>query len=231
MLRGVGALASFAPLIAAVTGAVYLLRASGLMQASMQGVARGLARLGIPPETAYVLAAAAGCNVPAAAEAGREARPRVSLLASIPFIPCSARLILIAAFAHAFFQSFGAKIAAALTAYAAGVAAALLTLLVVSRLLGEREELIPPAYPGYLMVPGARELAGALNEALKAMARRLAGPLAVAAAALWAMEELGAGELLGGVVGSLVFSAIGVAEGEAASVLGPLRSTVSQRRR
>lgn len=100
VLKGVGVVASFTPLVLITLMIMAAIEDSGLgplMAASVHGL---FARFGLSGRAVYPLFISLGCNVPGvmASRAALDEAERLSIIAGVSFIPCSARLVVLLAF-------------------------------------------------------------------------------------------------------------------------------------
>ncbi len=105
VLAGIGAVLSFVPYMALFFAAISALESSGYMaRASLLGD-RFMQAVGLHGRSLFPLVSAFGCNVPAlsATKAMESQRDRFVTCLVIPFVPCNARLGVMAIMAGAFF--------------------------------------------------------------------------------------------------------------------------------
>ncbi len=234
VLDGVGLVASFIPLIAALVALMSLLDDSGLLTRMAVSFHPLFKRFGLTGRSLYPLVTGLGCNVPAVMLT-RTLSPEEKLRAifAIPFIPCSARLVIITAFAYAFFTGPLERALAATGIYAIAIAVALLSARLVAwiqgRRLGVEEE--PELVMELPLVhkPSPRVVWWATRDALAAFLRKMAGPILLGAVVIWALLNYGPGgaaEDYSQSYGAMIGRAIGVIleplgiGGDAASILG-----------
>lgn len=137
--------ASFLPLIFTALLVLSFLEDSGLGPYAAASLHRMLQKLGVSGRAVYPMLIGLGCNVPAvmSVRAVPEEAERKQLYAAVPFIPCQARLVVLLAFASAYFT--GAPLLAVgafLLVYGAELALFALTSRTLRRLSGVEE---PPA--------------------------------------------------------------------------------------
>jgi len=142
VLPGLALVASFLPLIFTAILALAFLEDSGVGPYAAVALHRALQRFGLSGRSLYPMLIGLGCNVPAvmSVRAAPEEAERRQLYASVPFIPCQARLVVLLAFISAYFGGSPALAAAALlAAYLASLALFALTSWAARRLQGLRE--------------------------------------------------------------------------------------------
>lgn len=142
VIPGVGSVLSFLPLIMTVYALLGALEDSGLGVRIALSFNNFFRRFGLTGRSLFPITLAFGCNVPAALSTRslEDRSERISLLYSIAFIPCQARLVIIMAFVSLFFNSPLLAASAFLSIYMISILVALLTALAIRRLvLKERE--------------------------------------------------------------------------------------------
>jgi ferrous iron transport protein B len=160
LLGGLALVLSFLPLILTALLVLAFLEDSGVGPYAAASLHRLFQRVGLSGRAAYPLLVALGCNVPAvmASRTAPEEAERRQLMAAMPFVPCQARLVVLLAFASAYFADSPLLAAAAfVTAYAIALALFAATSLAVRRVLGagEAPELaleLPPLHKPSLRV-------------------------------------------------------------------------------
>ncbi len=160
VIEGVGAVLSFFPLILMVNIMLAVLEDSGLAPRFAYALHELLARFGLSGRSVFPLMVGFGCNVPAvmASRTALDEAERMQLIATIPFIPCQARLTVLLALASAFFSGAIYQSAAVVSVYVIAILVALALSLAIRRaVFGEREppELlieIPPLHRPSLRV-------------------------------------------------------------------------------
>ncbi|WP_029421433.1 ferrous iron transport protein B [Alicyclobacillus macrosporangiidus] len=126
VFAGVGAVLSFVPYMTLFFAIYQLLQDSGYMARASVLVDRWMQSIGLHGKGFFALVSAYGCNVPAMAATRVMENHRDRLLANlvIPFIPCNARLGVMAVMTAAFFPGTrGAFVMMALLLISAGVVA------------------------------------------------------------------------------------------------------------
>ncbi|MCL6516987.1 ferrous iron transport protein B [Alicyclobacillus sp.] len=126
VFAGVGAVLSFVPYMTIFFAIYQFLQDSGYMARASVLVDRWMQSIGLHGKGFFALVSAYGCNVPAMAATRVMENHRDRLLANlvIPFIPCNARLGVMAVMTAAFFPgSRGAFVMMALLLLSAGVVA------------------------------------------------------------------------------------------------------------
>lgn len=195
-IDGVGLVASFIPLIAALVAFMALLDDSGLLTRIAVSFHPLFSRFGLTGRSLYPLLVGLGCNVPGVMLT-RTLSPeeRVRAIAALPFIPCSARLVVIAAFTYAFMEGVLERALAATGVYAVSIAAGLATARLVARL--QRARLDVEEKPELVMElpmvhrPSLKVVWWATRDALAAFARKMAGPILAGAVLIWALVNYG----------------------------------------
>ena len=127
----------FLPLMTTVFFGLYWLEESGYMTRSAIILDRFLNRLQLPGESLIALVLGFGCNVPgiAATDPCKNKQDKLVVIMMMPFMSCSARLVIFSVFCACFFGNSGSLVLFGL--YALGIAVALLTGLLVRSLGGE----------------------------------------------------------------------------------------------
>ncbi len=110
---GVGAVLSFVPYMAVFFAVYQFLQDTGYMARASLLVDRFMQLIGLHGKGFFALVSAFGCNVPAMAATRVMENPRDRLLANlvIPFIPCNARLGVMAVMTAAFFPGAAGAVA------------------------------------------------------------------------------------------------------------------------
>ncbi len=221
ILLGVGIVASFIPLIALATGFMAALEDSGVLTRIAASFHPALSRFGLSGASVYPLLIAYGCNVPAVYSTRiLPVAEKLRLLAAIPFMICSARLIVLVAFAYAFFPSPIEQALAAASLYMAGTLMALAAAGLADRITGARGGrpslvmLLPP-----MKRPSLKVVYWSVRGSLLHFVKKMGGPITVAAIVIYGLllVEVGGvllGEAIGGVIG-LLFKPLGVDDGVA----------------
>ncbi len=207
VLDGVGLVASFIPLVAALVAAMTLLDDSGLLARVAVSFHPLFRAFGLSGRSLYPLLTGLGCNVPAAMLT-RTLPPeeRIRALAAIPYMPCSARLVVIAAFYYAFFTGTAERALAATGVYVAsmvaGLVAARLVALLQSRCAGveEKPELVMEL--PLVHKPSLKVTWWSTRDAVRAFTRKMAGPILVGSIVIWLLLNVSIGGA-GGIEGSL----------------------------
>lgn len=225
VLDGVGLVAGFIPLVAALVAGMTLLDDSGFLARVAVSFHSLFKAFGLSGRSLYPLLTGLGCNVPAAMLT-RTLPPeeRLRALAAIPYMPCSARLIVIAAFSYAFFTGTIERAIAATGVYIAsmiaGLLAARLVAFIQSRRIGveEKPELIMEL--PLVHKPSLKVTWWATRDAVRAFIKKMSGPILVGSIIVWLLLNVSAGSSgveatlgyrLGSIVGA-IFSPIGLNE-------------------
>lgn len=153
IIAGVGSVLIFLPLILVVFVALAMLEDSGIAPRMAVVFHEGLKRFGLSGKAVYPLVISLGCNVPGvmASRASTDEAEKFSIVFSMPFIPCQARLVVTLAFAYAISDNPLTQAGIVLYTYLIGLAVALITAKLVRRHLvgGKEPELIleiPPIH-------------------------------------------------------------------------------------
>ncbi len=138
---GVGLVISFLPLVAIMMLILGMLEDSGVLTRLAAGFDNVFRRFGVSGKALFPVLVSFGCNVPGVLSTRimENEEERRAVIFALPFIPCSARLTVVLAFAHVFFGSGLEKALVVLIVYAIAITAFLLTL----RLFGYFEGLEP----------------------------------------------------------------------------------------
>ena len=161
VIPGLSLVTSFLPLIFTALLILSFLEDSGIGPYAAASLHRFLQRVGVSGRAIYPMLVSIGCNVPAVLSVRTvpEETERKQLYAAIPFIPCQARLVVLLAFASAFFAGEPFLLAGAVAlAYLISLALFAITSLLVRRAHGAKEppELILELPP--LHLPSLRVL-------------------------------------------------------------------------
>ena len=154
IIRGVGSVLSFFPLVFLLFLALSFLEDSGYMArvaVLMEGIMR---KFGLPGKAVIPLILGLGCNVPAvmATRTLDEERDRLVTMFVNPFIPCSARLSVISFLTGTFFGSN--RVLVAVSVYIIAIAVALLSAKLVSFFVKGEESPFVIELPEYLIPDG-----------------------------------------------------------------------------
>ncbi len=142
LLGGLALVLSFLPLILMALLILALLEDSGVGPYAAASLHRLFQRVGLSGRAAYPLLIGLGCNVPAvmASRTAPEEAERRQLMVAVPFVPCQARLVVLLAFASAYFADSPLLAAAVFaSAYAAALGLFAVTSVVVRRTLDATE--------------------------------------------------------------------------------------------
>jgi len=160
VIGGVGVVLSFLPLVFTIMLTLSVLEDSGLGPRMATALHSMFSRFGLSGRGVYPLLIAFGCNVPAvmASRAAVDEVERLEIALSVAFVPCQARLVVLAAFvAFIFAGQPHLQAAAMVTVLLGGVLLYLLSAKLFRKLLGASEppELlleIPPMHRPSLRV-------------------------------------------------------------------------------
>lgn len=141
ILPGVALVSTFFPLVFTALFVLALLEDSGvgpLAAASLHGLLR---RIGLSGRATYPILISLGCNVPGvlSSRASTDSTERLELVFSTPFIPCQARLVVLLAFAAAYFGGGLQALVPIAVVYAVSLVLLSLTSLLIRRLRGVQE--------------------------------------------------------------------------------------------
>ncbi|MEB3861254.1 MAG: ferrous iron transport protein B [Desulfurococcales archaeon] len=226
VLSGVGVIASFIPLIAVATAFLAILEDSGIMTRIAVSLHPFLQKLDVSGRSIYPYLLGLGCNVPAIITSRLlPAGERMRVIFSIPFVICSARLIVLLAFVSAFFKGPLTQAVVAASIYTLSALVALITARIAHRIYGGED----PGKPYLVMElplmhkPSMRVVWWSVRSSLAHFIRKMAGPITVAAVIIWLLLQApGSGASLGHTIGSTlgtIFEPLGVGE-EQAQILG-----------
>ncbi|MEB3787565.1 MAG: ferrous iron transporter B [Desulfurococcales archaeon] len=225
ILLGVGIVASFIPLIALATGFMAALEDSGVLTRIAASFHPALSRFGLSGASVYPLLIAYGCNVPAVYSTRiLPVSEKLRLLAAIPFMICSARLVVLVAFVYAFFPTPVEQALAAAGLYMTGTLMALVAAGLAGRITGARGGrpslvmVLPP-----MKAPSMKVVYWSVKSSLLHFLKKMGGPITVAAVVIYGflLIEVG-GRLVGAMVGGFVgtiFKPLGIGD-DVAWVLG-----------
>jgi len=220
VLDGVGIVAGFIPLVGTIVALTALVEDSGLFTRMAVGLHPIVSRFGLSGRSVYPLALGTGCNVPAVLST-RILDPveKVRAVFAIPFIPCSARFIVISIFVSVFFKTPLSQTLAATGIYLVGLLAALITARIVARYqawrygssVEEEPQLVmelPPLHP-----PSGKVVWWTTRNALLEYLKKIGGPILLGAIVIWSLLSIGPHGYTGDPTESLAYyigRAIGV---------------------
>lgn len=106
LIPGLSLVVSFLPLILTALIALSFLEDSGIGPYAAASLHKFFQRLGLSGRAVYPVLISIGCNVPAimASRTAPDEVERKQLMVSVPFVPCQARLLVLLAFASAYFS-------------------------------------------------------------------------------------------------------------------------------
>lgn len=141
VLPGVSLVLTFFPLILTALFVLAFLEDSGVGPYAAVSLHNALRRIGLSGRAIYPMLISLGCNVPGilSSRASTDSSERYQLIFSTPLIPCQARLVLLLAFAVAYFGGGIQALAAIAAGYAVSFLLFSLTSLLARRLRGYRE--------------------------------------------------------------------------------------------
>ena len=144
IIGGVGSVLSFLPLILMIFIALSALEDSGLAPRLATALHNTLEKFGLSGRAVYPYMISLGCNVPGvlASRISLESEERLQLIASTPFIPCQARLVVIMALITVAFRSPLMQVSAVISLYVISIFIALITSLIFRRTIMKKKE--PP---------------------------------------------------------------------------------------
>ncbi len=150
IIGGVGFVVSFLPLIAMIYLSIAILEDSGLAARMAVSFHPLFKKFGLSGRSVFPLVMGLGCNVPAelATKALNE-EERFRAAFAVPFIPCQARIVVIAAFTVTLVQGVLHQTLAMSIVFVEAFIAAMLTSLIASRLVQPRlyKDLVPDYQP------------------------------------------------------------------------------------
>ncbi|NJE07397.1 ferrous iron transport protein B [Thermococcus sp. M39] len=140
IIGGVGSVLSFFPLVFLLFVAMSILEDSGYMARAAVVMERIMRKFGLPGKSFIPMVLAFGCNVPAvmATRALDDERDRILTMLINPLVPCSARMVVITFLAGVFFEEHKALVAVSI--YAISLGLALISALILGRLVVKGEE-------------------------------------------------------------------------------------------
>ena len=140
ILAGIGAVMVFLPVLAILYFLMSILEDTGYMARAAALWDNFMRLFGLSGSSVIPMILGFGCNVPAvyATRAMRSAKQKLITMLVIPWVSCSARLPVYAVFTAAFFSKNQSLVL--LSLYGLGIALALLFALILSRVMGAREE-------------------------------------------------------------------------------------------
>ncbi|MEB2837067.1 MAG: ferrous iron transport protein B [Desulfurococcales archaeon] len=198
VIDGVGLVSGFIPLVGTIVALTAVVEDSGLFTRMAVAFHPIVSRFGLSGRSVYPLALGTGCNVPAVLST-RILDPveKVRAIMAIPFIPCSARFIVISIFVSAFFHSPLTQALAATGIYATGILVALATARLTARwqvhryggAVEEEPPLVmelPPLHP-----PSGKVVWWVTREALLEYMKKIGGPILLGALVVWALIAYG----------------------------------------
>lgn len=203
VIDGVGLVASFIPLIAIVTAFLAILEDSGILTRIAVSMHPFLSKFGLTGKSVYPLMVAFGCNVPAVFST-RILLPheRARAIASIPFMICSARLVVLTAFTYTFFQGILLQALAATSLYMISIIASLATARLVAYIQHVKEgvEEEPPLVMDlpYMHKPSSRVVWWRVRGSLIHFIKKMFGPILVAAVIIGILLSYGPEGYVGG---------------------------------
>ena len=142
IIPGVGSVLTFLPLIILISLFIAMLEDSGLAPRMATSFHNFFSSFGLSGKAIFPMIISLGCNVPGvlASRTATEEEERVEIILSTPFIPCQARLVVILAFATAFFKSPLNQALLIAGLYVLGILVFLITSLVARKVLFKRKE-------------------------------------------------------------------------------------------
>ncbi len=140
ILAGIGAVMVFLPVLAILYFLMSILEDTGYMARAAALWDNFMRLFGLSGSSVIPMILGFGCNVPAvyATRAMRSSKQKLITMLIIPWVSCSARLPVYAVFTAAFFSQNQSLVL--LFLYGLGISLALLLALILSRVMGSREE-------------------------------------------------------------------------------------------
>ncbi|MEB3759271.1 MAG: ferrous iron transport protein B [Desulfurococcales archaeon] len=150
IIGGVGFVVSFLPLIAMIYFSIAILEDSGLAARMAVSFHPLFKKFGLSGRSVFPLVMGLGCNVPAVlATKALNEEERFRAAFAVPFIPCQARIVVIAAFTITLVQGVLHQTLAISIVFVEAFVAAIVTSLIASRIVQPRlyKDLIPDYQP------------------------------------------------------------------------------------
>lgn len=198
VIDGVGLVSGFIPLVGIVVALTAVVEDSGLFTRMAVGLHSIVSKFGLSGRSVYPLALGTGCNVPAVLSTRiLDPMEKVRAVVSIPFIPCSARFVVISIFVSVFFHGSLAQALAATGVYFTAVIVALLTAKLMafyqSRRYGGLVEEEPPLVIELppLHSPSGKVVWWTTRNALIEYLKKIGGPILVGTLIIWALTAYG----------------------------------------
>lgn len=227
VLRGVGFVVSFVPIIGILFLIINFLEMSGYLPRLPFLIDRFFSFLGIDARGVLPLMLSFGCNVPAimALKTIEDKKSRLILGAMIPFVSCPARFIVFSFFASIFFNNPAPII---VSLYAFGIVVAILTAIVLNKALFKGKQIpllieLPP-----YRIPPIKVLYKLVMYELKSFLKRAGTVIFLCAIVVWFLVKVPFGappeKSIVGYMGkglSYVFSPIGISDWRASASLVP----------
>lgn len=189
VLGGAGMVLTFLPILLVFFTVLGLLEETGYLMRTAYVMDRFMHRLGLHGRSFLPLFLGFGCNVPAVLSTrvieSRTGRLLTTLL--VPFVPCSARLAVLALLAPAFFGDAALPVAWGLVAFNLGVLA-LAGVLLNRVLIGAEHSAFVMELPLY-HVPDARTIGHFVWRNTKAFLRNASGAILLVSMVIWALSS------------------------------------------
>jgi ferrous iron transport protein B len=198
VIDGVGLVSGFIPLVGTIVALTAVVEDSGLFTRMAVGLHPIVSKFGLSGRSVYPLALGTGCNVPAVLSTRiLEPLEKIRAVMAIPFIPCSARFVVISIFVSVFFHNPLTQSLAATGIYLTAVLVALLTARLVAfyqarrykRLVEEEPPLVLELPP--LHSPSAKVVWWATRNALVEYLKKIGGPILLGSLVIWALTAYG----------------------------------------
>ena len=195
---GLGLVLTFVPLIAVFIALIAVLEDSGLLPRIAVGVDRLFRRFGVSGKAVFPAMVSLGCNVPGVVstrvmDTQREKR---AVAFAAPLVPCSARLVVLLALAHVFFQSPLESTLAVFTIYLISIALFLATLKLLTRIEGGKASEIVLEMPP-LKKPSLRVVWWFVWDKLRHFLIRAGTVIVAASIVVWLLSSYGPSGYLG----------------------------------
>lgn len=194
ILRGVGTVISFIPVLLVFFAALSLLEESGYIARAERVTNRYLRRIGLPGTACVPLCMGFGCNTPAVlgCRSMPDRRSRLLTMMLVPLIPCTSRLAVIAVLAPAFFDHQAIWVTWGLISL--NLVALAITSVVVTRLVKRQSTpIFTPSLPPY-RIPNPGKVARTVWHNLAEFLSK-AGTLAVFSIIIWALSAFPQGSI------------------------------------
>jgi len=195
VLGGAGGLLTFLPILAVFFAALGLLEDTGYLARAAFVMDRYMHRLGLHGKSFLPLFLGFGCNVPAilGARVIESSSGRLLTILLAPFVPCSARLLVLAFLTPIFFGESALPLAVALVS--ANLALLALAGIVLSRTVFRGEQMFFIMEVPLYHAPSGPTIARFVWDNIRAFLRKAGGLILIASVLLWALGYFPAARL------------------------------------